>query len=40
MNEELKISLVLSIIYYTFLLEVTVLNYASTGLMKTIFGRE
>ena len=36
MSEELKISVILTIIYYAFLLGVTVLNYTSPGLMKTV----
>jgi len=34
MNEEINISLVLSIIYYAFLLSVTILNWTARDLMK------
>jgi uncharacterized membrane protein (DUF485 family) len=35
MSEELNISLILSAVYFAFLLGVTILNYAAPGLMKT-----
>ncbi len=36
MNEEVNISIVLTIIYYVFLLAVTILNWTAPGLMKTL----
>jgi formate/nitrite transporter FocA (FNT family) len=36
MNHEFKISLLLSIIYFAFLLSVTILNFTAPGFMKTI----
>lgn len=36
MKTELSISLILSIVYYVFILGVTILNWTSPGLMKTI----
>ncbi|OQX25485.1 MAG: hypothetical protein BWK80_15350 [Desulfobacteraceae bacterium IS3] len=36
MHEEVKVSLLLAVIYYVFLLAVTVLNWTSPGFMKTI----
>jgi uncharacterized membrane protein (DUF485 family) len=36
MKHELKISLLLSVIYFSFLLGVTVLNYTAPEIMKTI----
>lgn len=36
MKEELSISLILTAIYYVFLLGVTIFNWTSPGLMKTI----
>ena len=36
MKEEVNLSLVLSVIYYIFLLTVTILNWTSKDLMKTI----
>ncbi|MFH0728999.1 MAG: hypothetical protein V2B19_22005 [Pseudomonadota bacterium] len=36
MSRELKISLLLSAIYFSFLLGVTILNYAAPGVMKAV----
>jgi hypothetical protein len=36
MSEEVKVSVVLAVIYYVFLLSVTVLNWTSPEFMKTI----
>ena len=36
MKEEVNLSLVLSVVYYIFLLSVTILNWTSPALMKTI----
>lgn len=36
MKRELSSSLILSIVYYVFILGVTILNWTSPGLMKTI----
>ncbi|BCS52760.1 hypothetical protein [Geobacter sp. SVR] len=36
MSEEVKVSVVLAVIYYVFLLGVTVLNWTSPAFMKTV----
>lgn len=36
MNEEVKISVVLAVIYFAFLLTVTIMNWTSPEIMKTV----